>query len=720
MFSPLLSPALTPHSTFTVASSLPTSGPSNPSMPLVSPAEFFSPLSSPALMPHLYSTDPAWQHQHHLHHNSLQGLVDQTQALGFDPASMSPMMQPSPNGLPLQSPRMVASGSGDAGQSTAAGSGRRGAGSKKTRPSPLLKPTQEGPLRRKKTVSAGGAGGPNSERRSSSVGSSGLRSVTTSPYIGPVGQQRIRTTTSNNNGNGAGSQPGSVSSSQPKTSPPEDNSGSNNSPSPVDLSTSMAPPTVSEIMGPPPPRSSSHSRTSSLHQQAMHHSLPPSGLGHSFHGGEGVVDWMSQPVTPASFMSLPVLVGGVDGLSSLSPQIGAYQEQGTQAAELNHQMMQMDMLPEPATVCPPPQPAQQSPVKSRPRSAKTSPPLKPQPSATSSAAPPAQLSATQPSASTSNAPKLAPKPKPRTLASSAPVSQPPASTASAPVPPRTAPRIAPKPATAKTGPSPKLGPTGATQKIKPLLPSGASPGSAAHLAGKSVYQNVVEGRAGQLGIDAASVQALGGANGASGTSGGGADTRRTSHKAAEQKRRDSLKHCFEELRRILPPIDPVAFEEAERLPGDGKIGGQRGPCQDPENPNRAFSKVALLRRSNEYVGILAERVDRRDLAIEVLRRKLAEVREAAGIVVEEGEGEVPELDLDNLDKDEKQAGTLAFYENLDSEAEVEEVVVAKAVGQGKKGGGGGARGKEGKGTRAGSRRSSRGQEGEAMEVEEDE
>lgn len=84
------------------------------------------------------------------------------------------------------------------------------------------------------------------------------------------------------------------------------------------------------------------------------------------------------------------------------------------------------------------------------------------------------------------------------------------------------------------------------------------------------------------------------------------DTRKSSHKVAEQRRRDSLKLCFEELRFILPPINPDEDEDfnggpGSRRPGENNVGGQRGKnyTVDPRHPNKGISKVALLRKSNE-------------------------------------------------------------------------------------------------------------------------
>ncbi|ORX72499.1 hypothetical protein DL89DRAFT_282551 [Linderina pennispora] len=58
------------------------------------------------------------------------------------------------------------------------------------------------------------------------------------------------------------------------------------------------------------------------------------------------------------------------------------------------------------------------------------------------------------------------------------------------------------------------------------------------LATKSNYQNIIEGHSELLGLNP------------------GLEKRRTNHKQAEQKRRDSLKLCFDDLKTRLPELNP--------------------------------------------------------------------------------------------------------------------------------------------------------------------
>lgn len=134
----------------------------------------------------------------------------------------------------------------------------------------------------------------------------------------------------------------------------------------------------------------------------------------------------------------------------------------------------------------------------------------------------------------------------------------------------------------------------------------------------------------------------------------GVDQRRTSHKAAEQKRRDSLKYCFDELRSLLPGIalddnipsgsalgpdgtpedqlaegfDPELLEKTKNEAGDEQLRPDQvvlSPDQARE-ANRTIAKVLLLRHSNEYLVRLKNRIERRDKVIEALSEEVVLLR----------------------------------------------------------------------------------------------
>ncbi|KAI9482377.1 hypothetical protein LPJ55_003936 [Coemansia sp. RSA 990] len=83
------------------------------------------------------------------------------------------------------------------------------------------------------------------------------------------------------------------------------------------------------------------------------------------------------------------------------------------------------------------------------------------------------------------------------------------------------------------------------------------------LATKSNYQNIMEGNSEILGLTYRSEFKS------------GLERRRTNHKNAEQKRRDSLKLCFQDLRARLPHVDP-----------------------------KLVSKIYLLNQANAYIDVL--------------------------------------------------------------------------------------------------------------------
>ncbi|KAF5389520.1 hypothetical protein D9757_004227 [Collybiopsis confluens] len=119
--------------------------------------------------------------------------------------------------------------------------------------------------------------------------------------------------------------------------------------------------------------------------------------------------------------------------------------------------------------------------------------------------------------------------------------------------------------------------------------------------------------------------------------------RKTSHKAAEQKRRDSLKTTFDDLRGLLPqiplPTDDnhnsagvddgtglnfIALAKASMLPG--ALPPRGPPKAGGEGPNKGVSKLQLLICGNEYIRVLKGRVERRDEEVERLRTEVRRLR----------------------------------------------------------------------------------------------
>jgi hypothetical protein len=118
--------------------------------------------------------------------------------------------------------------------------------------------------------------------------------------------------------------------------------------------------------------------------------------------------------------------------------------------------------------------------------------------------------------------------------------------------------------------------------------------------------------------------------------------RKTSHKAAEQKRRDSLKSTFDDLRHLLPPI-PLPSDE--NFPDEPILPGALPPRGPPkaggEGPNKGVSKLQLLRCGNDFIRQLKGRVERRDEEIDKLRLEVLRLR---GFV-----GSMPTFDEEELD-----------------------------------------------------------------------
>ncbi|KAG6864998.1 hypothetical protein C0991_005733 [Blastosporella zonata] len=124
--------------------------------------------------------------------------------------------------------------------------------------------------------------------------------------------------------------------------------------------------------------------------------------------------------------------------------------------------------------------------------------------------------------------------------------------------------------------------------------------------------------------------------------------RKTSHKAAEQKRRDSLKTTFDDLRGLLPPI-PLPTDD--KFPADEILPGALPPRGPPkaggEGPNKGVSKLQLLMCGNEYIRVLRARVERRDGEIEKLRGAIRQMNIGAPPI--EGDEVDLEGDIDAIE-----------------------------------------------------------------------
>ncbi|KAJ6470092.1 hypothetical protein C8R47DRAFT_1149460 [Mycena vitilis] len=124
--------------------------------------------------------------------------------------------------------------------------------------------------------------------------------------------------------------------------------------------------------------------------------------------------------------------------------------------------------------------------------------------------------------------------------------------------------------------------------------------------------------------------------------------RKTSHKAAEQKRRDSLKTTFDELRGLLPPL-PLPSDVTDEPVLPGALPPRGPPKAGGEGPNKGVSKLQLLMCGNDFIRQLIGRVDRRDEEISRLRREVARMRGVARGEI--GTHEVEEEDELDLERD---------------------------------------------------------------------
>ena len=171
-----------------------------------------------------------------------------------------------------------------------------------------------------------------------------------------------------------------------------------------------------------------------------------------------------------------------------------------------------------------------------------------------------------------------------------------------------------------TIPSPALRPR-ISPSIKPLLPEGAlhSPTHALLLASKSNYQNLLEGNhlPGVSYPDSLST---------------GLTSKRTSHKVAEQGRRNRINDALKEMQALLPPKDKAKLaanskDTSDESPeaGLGIVNGRKETKEEAAARSNS-SKAATVESANEYIKRMQKERAMQDAELAKLREEVEEMR----------------------------------------------------------------------------------------------
>lgn len=148
----------------------------------------------------------------------------------------------------------------------------------------------------------------------------------------------------------------------------------------------------------------------------------------------------------------------------------------------------------------------------------------------------------------------------------------------------------------------------ASPSLQPRL-DGASPNIAAELTAKSNYQAILEGKHKSLGLNFSTdlPDAL--------------TQRRSTHKEAEQKRRDGLKAWFDALRKVVPGQSPSLGENTAEDDDDDdeEIKYDKDGKKKRSGSARGWSKLECLQRTYEYVVLLQEELRKKDALIDELQ-----------------------------------------------------------------------------------------------------
>ncbi|CAG8501798.1 2367_t:CDS:2 [Cetraspora pellucida] len=151
--------------------------------------------------------------------------------------------------------------------------------------------------------------------------------------------------------------------------------------------------------------------------------------------------------------------------------------------------------------------------------------------------------------------------------------------------------------------------------LKPRLSGVITDDAAEQLANKSNYVSILEGTAKSLGISYSSdVHSS-------------LESRRTTHKAAEQKRRDSLKQSFDELKKVIPFNAATGNINISNNGCDGNNNNSiSGKVGDNSGSMKNVSKLFLLKRAHDHIVELHQQTKEKDLIIQNLKNELDELR----------------------------------------------------------------------------------------------
>jgi len=170
--------------------------------------------------------------------------------------------------------------------------------------------------------------------------------------------------------------------------------------------------------------------------------------------------------------------------------------------------------------------------------------------------------------------------------------------------------------------------------IKPLLPEGSplhSSTQALLLASKSNYQNLLEGNH------------LPGVNYPDSLS-TGLTSKRTSHKVAEQGRRNRINEALKEMQALVPKPSPLskAAMQADGNEGSGSPEGDKeddAGSKETEAAKNSNSKAATVELANEYIKKMQKDWALRDAEMDRLRRENDDLRQRLGRSSTSGSGD---------------------------------------------------------------------------------